>query len=281
MPTKIGHFVNFVDQTQGITDFTSKLCVKSTFFLKSLLINSLFKAIPKMNDAILHEVTQIIQESPRVKRFFLKRKDGLPISFQSGQFVMIFNENFSANNQSRSYSIASISNQTQTIELCIVLNEQGLFTPWLFSLEVGSDLFVSIPQGSFVFRGIETPVKHVFVCTGTGIAPFRSMIQESLMQGCETVLVFGNRWKEDILYAEHWKTLQENNPLFRFIPVLSREEVEGCKSGYVHPHYERELKGLEDARIYVCGWKDMCMETRDRLKSLGFNRRQYFFEQYD
>jgi hypothetical protein len=135
--------------------------------------------------------------------------------------------------------------------------------------------------GISVFRGMELPVKHVFICTGTGIAPFRSMIQESLMQGCETVLVFGNRWKEDILYSDHWETLQENNPLFKFIPVLSREEAAGCKTGYVHPYYERELKGLEDARIYVCGWKDMCMETRDRLKDMGFNRRQYFFEQYD
>ncbi len=240
-----------------------------------------------MSDAILHEITEIIQESPRVRRFCLQRKDGLPVSFLSGQFVMIYHSSFpelpefSNAHQSRSYSIASISNQTHIIELCIVLNEKGLFTPWLFSLDVGDELWVTPPQGSFVFRGMELPVKHVFICTGTGIAPFRSMIQESLMQGCETVLVFGNRWKEDILYSDHWETLQENNPLFKFIPVLSREEAAGCKTGYVHPYYERELKGLEDARIYVCGWKDMCMETRDRLKDMGFNRRQYFFEQYD
>ncbi len=234
-----------------------------------------------MQNAFPHIITQIVSESPRVKRFFLKRKDEKPITFLSGQFVMVYNEFFDLDQQSRSYSIASVSNTPEEIELCIVLNETGKFTPWLFSLDLGQELMVSEPQGGFVFRGIEEPIKHVFVCTGTGIAPFRSMIHDSLMQGCETVLVFGNRWKEDVLYWDHWNTLQENNPLFRFIPVLSREEVPQCKTGYVHPYYTRELKDLEDARIYVCGWKEMCNQTRDRLKELGFNRRQYFFEQYD
>lgn len=234
-----------------------------------------------MQNAFPHILTQIVSESPRVKRFFLKRKDDQLITFLSGQFVMIYNDSFELENQSRSYSIASVSNTVSELELCIVLNESGKFTPWLFSLEVGQELMVSEPQGSFIFRGMDAPIKHIFICTGTGIAPFRSMIHDALLQGCETVLVFGNRWKEDVLYWDHFNTLQEHNPLFRFIPTLSREDVPHCKTGYVHPHYQRELKGLEDARIYVCGWKDMCSETRDRLKELGFNRRQYFFEQYD
>lgn len=226
-----------------------------------------------------YRISKIIQETPRVRRFFLETGT---FDFVPGQFVVLTHPNLPLEENQRSYSIASVDKNQQELELCIVLNENGVVTPWLFEKKEGDDLEISHAQGSFNLKndGNEGPI--VFVATGTGVAPFRSMINESLtFTDREVHLVFGNRFREDILYYDYWKLLEKERPQFHFHPVLSREVVENCYKGYVHDVYESILKGTSDARIYVCGWQEMCKEARERLKLLGFNRKQYAFEQYD
>lgn len=226
-----------------------------------------------------YRISRIVDESPRVRRFFLETGT---FNFNPGQFVVLTCPDFSAGENQRSYSIASIDQQEQELELCIVLNEKGIITPWIFEKKVGELLDVSEAQGSFNLKNEENQGPIVFIATGTGVAPFRSMISESLKSTNSRVhLIFGNRRKEDILYKEYWENLQINEDRFNFYPVLSREEVENCHFGYVHAVYEKILKNQKDARIYVCGWQNMCIEARERLKQLGFNRKQYAFEQYD
>jgi CDP-4-dehydro-6-deoxyglucose reductase len=79
--------------------------------------------------------------------------------------------------------------------LWIALNEAGRVTPWLFQLCEGVQLEVSEPFGGFVLRDASMDEEVVFVCTGTGVAPFRSMIHQRLQKqnGSNVVLVMGNR----------------------------------------------------------------------------------------
>jgi CDP-4-dehydro-6-deoxyglucose reductase len=164
-------------------------------------------------------------------------------------------------------------------------------TPWLFSLKAGARVDVSVPQGGFVLRPSSMQENVIFVCTGTGVAPFRSMIAASLAlnPNRHVHLVFGNRKLEDVLYHEHWLALREQNSNFHYHPVLSKGD-EGLSAlpnsnnfqkGYVHPIYEQLLSKDLGSHVYVCGWEVMCTESRERLKAMGLTRRQYFFEQYD
>jgi len=230
---------------------------------------------------VLVEIIDIIDESHRVKRFVLKSINGLTFHFEPGQFVQLFHPELPEFQNTRSYSISSISGG-DTLELCIALNEKGVFTPWLFALKVGYQLEISEPQGQFVFKDEYAQFPSVFICTGTGIAPFLSMIHKALSLSEHPVhLVFGNRKFEDVLYREMFENLSLVNNKFHFYPVLSRE-VDAQHQGYVHGVYQQILRDIGvDARIFICGWKDMCMETRQVLKGMGYNRRQYFFEQYD
>ena len=84
------------------------------------------------------------------------------------------------------------------------------------------------------------------------------------------------------------RILQEHIPHFHFIPTLSREEWEGQK-GYVHQVYEEQLKKnitttgpLEEcgAAFYLCGWRDMIDEAKQRLIALGFDRKCIHQELY-
>ncbi len=230
---------------------------------------------------MLVEIIQIIDESPRVKRFILKPTDNKIIEFQPGQFVTLFCPELPEFENARSYSIASKSSG-ETIELCVALNPKGKFTPWLFQLKTGYQIEMSEPQGTFVYKEEFSKFPSVFICTGTGVAPFISMIDKALDLNCNQVyLVFGNRYQVDLLYTEMLEKWSLQFPQFHFITVFSRE-TDVPNTGYVHTFYEKILRDIgSDVRIFVCGWKDMCVQTRQKLKEMGYNRRQYFFEQYD
>jgi len=227
------------------------------------------------------EITNIIDETNRVKRFELSTVDGSVIEFVPGQFVQIVHPELPEFENTRSYSISSLSAGSNKIELCIALNEKGIFTPWMFQKSVGDILKISEARGEFVLKSEYFNFPLLFICTGTGIAPFRSMIHTALSEGNNKVyLVFGNRKKTDILYKTELENLVNSNSKFHYLPVLS-QETDFENFGYVHEYYSNVLREIGEARIFVCGWKDMCVETRNRLKEMGYNRRQYFFEQYD
>lgn len=228
-------------------------------------------------------ISAIHSLSPRVKAFDLQMPES--VRFLSGQFVILKVE-IDGQWVERSYSIANaVQGDTMQITLCVALNLEGKLTPWLFGASVGQSLEVSIPQGGFVLRDDSKVSPTLFVCTGTGIAPFRSMIQERLSQpdSSPVCLVMGNRFSEDMLYHQEWLSLQQAESRFRYVSTLSRaeSEIDSVRKGYVHDHYLKFVSAHPDVHVYVCGWELMCREARQRLKDLGLTRRQYFFEQYD
>ena len=234
---------------------------------------------------MLYRISNLIDESPRVRRFFLQpmSETKKTVNFIPGQFIILQKDPKDGEIPlQRSYSIANVETDVSEVELCIVINDAGEFTPWLFSLNIGDQIQGSEPQGMFTLNEVHLSVPHVFVCTGTGVAPFRSMIHKVLNESDNRVyLVFGNRIEEDILYREFWESLSDKEERFTFVPTLSRASKWKGRTGYVHEIYKEILEKGEDARIYVCGWQEMCRETRSNLKSMGYSRRQYHFEQYD
>lgn len=228
-------------------------------------------------------ISSIRSLSTRVKAFELQLPEA--VSFEAGQFVILKAE-IRGEVIERSYSIANaVAATTNTLELCIALNPSGKMTPFLFEVEQGEVLEISLPQGGFVLRQDSRTLPTVFVCTGTGVAPFRSMIAQRLADGdTEPIyLVMGNRFVDDMLYHADWMSLAETNPRFRYVNTLSKGAPMGnsMKQGYVHEHYAEIISNHRDVHVYVCGWEVMCKEARQRLKEMGLTRRQYFFEQYD
>jgi NAD(P)H-flavin reductase len=181
------------------------------------------------------EISNIIEINPLVKRFFLKFEHD--VIFQSGQFVIIDFGKLNHTYSSRSYSIADISHGS-IIEICVSLKAEGAATPLLFNCKIGDKLNTSIPQGRFVLPENINTESLGFICTGTGVAPFRAMIKDLLTirkyRG-EVYLFFGCRTQNDILYRNEFEELQNTYPNFHYTPVLSREDWNGAK-GYVHAH---------------------------------------------
>ena len=160
--------------------------------------------------------------------------------------------------------------------------EDGLFSPHLFALPVGGVVEVSAPLGYFVLR--DPGRDCVFVATGTGVTPFRSILQAYLGQHDPhaITLIFGVRYERNILYREEFEQLAQEHPNFRFWPTLSRPEAEWRgRSGHVQTHLLEAIGDRRDLDIYVCGLKLMVDDVRAKLKALGFDRKQIIYEKYD
>ena len=112
----------------------------------------------------------------------------------------------------------------------IVLLDGGVGSTYLFNeMKEGSELTLRGPQGVFVLPEI---IDHdlYFICTGTGIAPFRSMmhhIRNHKIPHKEVYLLFGTRTKNDLLYLDEMRRLESEVESFHYIPTLSREDWEG------------------------------------------------------
>ena len=124
------------------------------------------------------KIIKIEDETATTKKFWIQIPEVDHFDFIPGQFVTLdLPIHEQPNKRWRSYSIASSPNGTNVFELIIVLMEGGLGTTYLFNeAKVGTEFPVRGPQGHFVLTDPIT-TDLFMVCTGTGIAPFRSMIQ--------------------------------------------------------------------------------------------------------
>ena len=218
--------------------------------------------------------------APNVRHFLFETPEVQELYFTPGQFVS-FTETLGGKKITRPYSIASPPDGNR-FEICLNLVEDGLFSPHLFAMKPGDTVEMSAPLGYFVLRN---PGKDaIFVATGTGIAPYRSMLHAYLGQGDarELTLVFGVRYQASLMYGDEFEKLEKEHPNFHFWPTLSRPGPEWKgRTGHVQPHLLEAIGGRRDLDVYICGLKLMVDDVRAILKGLGFDRKQIIFEKYD
>ncbi len=227
----------------------------------------------------------------RVRELVFARTDGQSFCFQSGQWVQLqfpFNDVYGKPLR-RSYSIASIPQPAPnagTFELLVTLIDRGKGSTFLHEMAEGDLVQCKGPQGHFL-RAVESPQPSLFIATGTGIAPFRGMIADSIRAGhtAPLWLLFGIRHEADALYREEFESLEKRYPFVRCALSLSRPQ-DGWSglAGYVQTHVARQWKAFpsrETAHVYVCGVSKMLIEVRAICKSeLQLPRERIHVESY-
>jgi ferredoxin-NADP reductase len=232
------------------------------------------------------KVIKIEQQTYNTRRFFIQIPELEVFDFKPGQFVTLdLPIHEKPNKRWRSYSIASWPNGTNVFELCIVLLDGGAGTTYLFNeVTEGSEITLRGPVGVFTLHDEQLEHDLFLICTGTGIAPFRSMANYIKLHNIvykNIYIVFGCRTKNDLLYFEELKALSDSMPNLHYIPTLSRENWEGA-SGYVHSVYENICKATNNgpANFMLCGWKAMIDEAKIRILELGYDRKAIHQELY-
>jgi len=229
-------------------------------------------------------VTRIEQEAEDTRRYWIEVPDLDRFDFKPGQFVTLdLPIHEKPNKRWRSYSIASWPDETNVFELVIVLDKLGAGTNWIFrEVKVGSEFIFRGALGVFTLHEDLTGSDLFFICTGTGIAPFRSMANHIInhhIPHSNIYLIFGCRKKINLLYYEEMKELGKRDPQFHYIPTLSREEWDG-HTGYVHKIYSELCKNRQPASFYVCGWKGMIDEAKKTILEMGYDKKSFRQEIY-
>jgi CDP-4-dehydro-6-deoxyglucose reductase len=228
-------------------------------------------------------VTRIEQATSNTRRYWIELPETDSFHFKPGQFVTLdLPIHEQRNRRWRSYSIASMPDGTNVIELVIVYVEGGAGTRYFFEdVQEGTELTLRGPHGIFTLP--EQLDKDLFlICTGTGIAPFRSMahyVHRHSIPHQNIHLIFGCRTKQDLLYADEMKELESHVEGFKFHPTLSREDWDGYK-GYVHPIYEALCCDKQPARFMLCGWKNMIDEAKAKILDMGYEKKDIHLELY-
>lgn len=194
----------------------------------------------------------------------------------------------------RAYSIVS-SPFDEVLEFFSIVIPDGAFTSQLQHLQIGDELLLNmLPFGFLTLARYQKPLpKDLWLlATGTGLAPFLSMLQDlKTWEDYETiVLAYSARSLAELAYIEKIKSLQEDfgslvdNPAkLIFIPIVTREPIEGALTDRLP---KLLLEGTLQARagialdidsthVMLCGNPDMVEDTKEALKTLGLvmNRR--------
>jgi len=226
--------------------------------------------------------------APSVRGLVLARADGEPLAFDPGQWVNLVLP-LPGGEIRRAYSIASPPLGSPRFELAITRVTDGPGSGYLCDIEPGATLRAIGPQGFFT-RNPEDPAPALFVATGTGVTPLRSMIRAALAAGTTVplYLLFGVRREEDLLYRDELEALAREHPNLALHFTLSQpDEGWAGRRGYVQLHVPELLGRLADMgygepHIYVCGLEKMVKSVRNLArKELGVGRERVHSERYD
>lgn len=200
--------------------------------------------------------------------------------FVPGQFMSMTAE-IGEDPITRAYSIASAPAGNR-FDLCLNEVDEGRFSPYLFSLKPGQEVDCKGPYGAFILR---RPLSDsILVATGTGVAPFRSMLLDRLEQEGEKkfTLIFGVRHEIGLLYREEFEALARAHANFEFRPTLTRPDITwNGRTGRVQAHVMEALGDRRDVDVYICGLKEMVNDVRAKLKEAGLDRKRIIYEKYD
>jgi ferredoxin-NADP reductase len=228
-------------------------------------------------------VKKVEQATPTTRRYWVELPEMESFHFKPGQFVTLDLPIHPQRNQRwRSYSIASMPDGSNIIELVIVHMEPGTASKYIFEHVVaGDELVLRGPHGLFVLP--EHLDKDLYlICTGTGIAPFRSMLQyvhHHSVPHRNIYLIFGTRKQHDLLYRTEMEQFEHKIDQFTYIPTLSREEWHG-RTGYVHAVYESLCADKPPGIFMLCGWRNMIDEGKERLLKMGYDKKDIHYELY-
>ncbi len=174
----------------------------------------------------------------------------------------------------RSYSIGSAPNQKDFYEFYVAVVNDGVLSPRLSLLEKEERLFIGRkPIGAFNLDGVPDASNVYFVSTGTGIAPFISMLREGrvLSKMNKVTLINGVRYKQDFAYDEELENLEKEYSHFKYLKTVSRPDDtwEGRK-GYVQEFFDEIEVNPKTDHIMLCGNPAMIEDLEVRFAEAGF-----------
>jgi len=192
------------------------------------------------------------------------------LTFHAGQHIIL---NIPADGEliERPFSIASSPEDNRHIDIVVRLVNGGVASTFLKECHVGAKLQFTGPKGTF---DVQPGIKPVtLIASGSGIAPFRSMIS-GLLKGGKTrrvTLFFVVSAQKELFFEKELKVLSQTHTNFTYVPVVSNPH---------HLSYFRKAEMDTEADFYLCGGFHFVNDITKLLKKKGVEKKRVHFEEF-
>lgn len=226
----------------------------------------------RLEDKIVH--------NEKFVQFTFELEDPHLMDFQAGQYVSI---QVAPDGTRRSYSICSTPAINHGFELLIDVEPQGPGTTFLNNLNFGDQISLLGPIGTFLVQTEPVEPELVFISTGCGVTPFRSMILDLLQNRQDSrpaTLFWGLRYAQHLFWQDEMSELQDNFSNFKFHPTISRPTPEWnlCSGRVTDCLSVHEMS--QTAGYYLCGNQQMIADVTAVLTKLGVGLGQIHQEKF-
>jgi NAD(P)H-flavin reductase len=217
------------------------------------------------------KLSEKVTLNPKFRFLQLELQEPHRIEFNAGQYILL---EIPTSARKRQYSITSAPRLDHAIQLLVEIVENGQASEYLEQIPIGEQVSFWAPAGEFVIKeevqNSQDPL--VFVGTGSGLAPLRSLILDQLRtkEAKRPIkLHWGMRQASDLFWLDYFEELRKNYSNFSYDITLS-QPPEGwtlCKGRVTNCLSVHEL--LPNAHYYICGNPGMIEDSMKVLKERG------------
>lgn len=196
-------------------------------------------------------------------------------NFTAGQYVN-FAITLDGKEHRRSYSICS--GKGENLAVAVKQVDKGIVSTWFNTVaEVGTEVFVSAPEGNFIRPTAATNV--IAFAAGSGITPILSIAKDVDATGGKMRLFFGNRSEEAIIFRNEIDALKNTTTSY----YLSQENKNGFEFGRINKEsftavIKADLEILKSDAFLMCGPEEMIKDIADTLKDFGVSDDKIHYE---
>jgi CDP-4-dehydro-6-deoxyglucose reductase len=241
-----------------LEDFNSKILTDEerhqgyTLLCKSYAISDVELLIPDIlnkQNIIMTPVKVIeLNKYKSVAVIRLKLPPTQNFTFKAGQYINVI-----LTDKIRSYSIASSPYTNYELELHIKYYKAGVFSEYIWTqIQINNILRIKGPLGIFSIKDGNAPL--IFVATGTGFAPIKSILEYLIYHKSTREIHFywGNRFVDDFYLLEYLESIKNKLNITIHL-CLSQQDLDGYYLGYVTHKLKQDFDNIRQYELYACG----------------------------
>lgn len=183
----------------------------------------------------------------------------------------------------RAYSMSDRPDVNTSFELLVDHEPAGVGTQFLRQLAFGTSVQVVAPLGQFVVKDDPEVEQLIFVASGSGIAPIKSMITDLLQIKNDkraVTLFWCMRHDSELFWLDFFSDLQKSFPQFIFVPVISQPSANWqLSTGHV-TDYLQQLEKVDKTQFYLCGNPQLIESAKQILANKNVPQTRIITEQF-
>ncbi|WP_313815985.1 iron-sulfur cluster-binding domain-containing protein [Citricoccus sp.] len=237
----------------------------------------------------LAECVQTIPEAGGMLTVVMRRTDGAPLAFRSGQYLNIAFpvHGPDAEPVSRSYSLSSAPTEPWTFAITVKREEGGAVSPWIHeNIRPGAVLEVLGPVGAFHLADYDRRARYLFLAAGSGITPLMSMIRtiHSLPGNADVIMLYHGAAPGTFAFSHELEHLAAVDSRITVYYSLGDRSVPGTWEGMVGrltaEMIDTVVPDANGRKVFACGPEGYIDVAADLLGRVGVDETSIFIESF-